>query len=223
MKTRLWYLGVVAVLAAMSGVLASSAGAGRLADGATVSGVTPTHAVAGQRVTIYGSSLNGMSTVTFGGVPARSVVVDPGGQWVRAVVPAGVPTGQVPVRLSDGSIVLSASLQIGPGSVPAAANRPPSYTSPGARVKVVVAPQVTGFSPTRGRVGSTVRIMGASLNGALWVMFGGVRAHVTKSSPSAVLALVPKNAHTGKIKVHTSGGTSVSSGIFRVLAPGAGV
>src|SRR5579884_4105720 len=224
MKTRMLYVGVVAVLAVTSFVLASAAGARTLAgDGATISGVAPAHAIAGQRVTIYGSNLNGMSTVTFGGVPARSVVVDPGGNWVRAVIPAGVPTGQVPITLSDGSIELSVNLQIGAGSVPAAANRPPSYTSAGAHVKVMVAPQISGFSPTMGHIGARVRITGAYLNGTQWLKFGGIRAQIMHASAHSIIALVPKHAHTGKIRVHTAGGTGVSTGVFRVLAPSAGV
>jgi len=224
MKTRIWYARVVAVLAATSCVLASAAGARTLGgDGATVTSVSPAHAVSGQRVMIYGTNLDGMSTVMFGGVPARSVVVDPGGGWVRAVIPAGAPIGQVPITLSDGSTELSLNMQIGAGSVPAAANRPPSYTSPSAHVKVVVAPQISGFSPTAGRVGSRVRITGASLNGALWVKFGGVRARIMASSASSIIALVPTHAHTGNIKVHTRGGTSLTAGFFRVLGRGAGV
>jgi len=223
MKTRIWYAGVLAVLALTSFVLASAAGARTLGEGAAIAGIKPAHAVAGQRVLIYGSNLGGMSNVTFGGVPSRSVVVDEGGGWIRAVVPPGAPVGQVPVTVSDGSSQLSVDMQIGAGSVPAAANRPPSYASRGAHVKVVVAPQIAGFSPIMGRVGSSVRIMGTHLGGAKWLKFGGALAHVMHSSSTSIIAKVPKHARTGKITVHTSGGTSLSVGVFRVLGSGAGI
>src|SRR5579862_907072 len=226
MKTRTWYGGIVAVLAATSCVLASSAGARTLAypTASSIAGIKPTHAVAGQRVLIFGSNLDGTSGVTFGGVPAKSVVVDPSGNWVRAVVPAGAPIGQVPVTLDlGGSTTYSVALQIGSGSVPAAANRPPSYTSRGVHAKVVVAPRISGFSPAAGHVGARVMISGANLNGTSWLKFGGVRAQIMHSSASSIIALVPKHAHTGKLTVHARGGTSVSVGVFRVLGRGAGV
>jgi len=219
MKTRIWCAGVVAMLVATSCMLASSAGARTLAaPEASVTGITPTHVVAGQRVTIYGSGLAGKTSVMFGSVPSRSVIADPAGTWIRAVVPTGAPVGKVPVTVSVGGARMSnLVLEIGAGSVPAAANRPPSTTSPNSHVKVVVAPRIIGFSPSMGHVGARVRIMGANLNGTQWLKFGGIRTQIVRSSASSIIAVVPKRAHTGKINVHTRGGTGVSTGAFRVL------
>jgi len=223
MKTRTSYAGVVAVLAATSCMLASSAGARTLAaPEAIISSVTPTHAVVGQRITIHGMNLNQTTAVTFGTEPSRSVVADPNGTWVRTVVPAGVPSGPVTITLNGGAHVTG--YQIDAGSVPAAANRPPNYSvGPGVHAKLVVAPRITAFSPSVGRAGSRVRVVGANLKGALWLKFGGVRASIMHASASSIVAVVPKHGRTGKITVHTRGGTGVSTGVFRVLGRGAGV
>jgi len=229
MRKRMWNCGVVAALAAMSCILASSAGARTLAGPgggaeAVVTSVSPTHAMAGQLVTIYGQNLNTTKSVTFGTVPSQSVVADPSGYWVRAVVPTGVPAGSVFITLDNHAAMKSGAnigpITIDPGSVTPVANPAPSATtgsSTGAGTKVVVAPRITVFSPAAARVGSKVRITGTHLNGALWVKFGGLKAKFTSSSPTTIFAFVPKRAHSGKIMVHTSGGTGVSTNTFRVV------
>src|SRR5204862_7706695 len=87
----------------------------------------------------------------------------------------------------------------------------------GAGVKVVLAPRITMFTPTAGKAGTKVRIIGANLAGASWVTFGGVKAHFTVSSATQIVGVVPKHAHSGKIKVHTSGGNGESTLGFRVI------
>jgi hypothetical protein len=106
-----------------------------------------------------------------------------------------------------------------PGSVPAAANPPlATKATGGVSVKVVRPPQITGFSPTAGPAGSRVMITGAHLGGAQWLKFGGTRARISRSTGTTIIALVPKNARSGKITVHTlSGGTGVSGQPFRVV------
>ena len=219
MRTRMLAVGIVGVLATIACALVASASARTVAaPEAQITGVTPMHAVVGQRITITGSGLNGTNAVTFGTVNATSVVVDPAGSWVRAVVPAGVPTGQVTITLDISGSPYSTSIQIGPGSVPAAANRPPSVTPKGGvQPKLRLAPRIATFSPHMGKVGTKVRITGANLNGAWWVKFGYVRAQIKSNTSKAIIAIVPRNAHSGKIRVHTSGGTGVSTGVFTIV------
>jgi IPT/TIG domain-containing protein len=205
----------------MTCLLAGSAGAGTLGDGeASVTGLTPKQAMVGQLVTISGINLDGTTSVTFGSVVSHSARVDPNGDWVRAVVPSGVQPGSVYVTLDNsGNPVSAGPLQILAGSVPAAANPQPPTAKKGGVVAPVtrVPPRIESFSPTAGRVGTKVRITGANLGGATWLKFAGVRAQMTMSSQSAIIVLVPKNAHSGKIAVHTAGGTGVSVGRFVVL------
>src|SRR5438874_1257912 len=136
MTRRFTYGGILAALA-ITWALAASAGARTLADGATITGVTPKQAMAGQLVTISGMSLDGTRSVTFGTVPSHSVQVDPGGTWVRAVVPTGVPEGSINISLDvQNNPVIFGPYQILPGSVPPAANPAPGATAAGGGVSV---------------------------------------------------------------------------------------
>ena len=82
--------------------------------------------------------------------------------------------------------------------------------------RVATAPRISKFSPTGGKAGTKVTINGANLSGATWLKFGGVRAKFTVSSANWIIAIVPKDAHSGKITIHTKGGTAVSTQRFNV-------
>ena len=70
----------MAAVVAISLAVVSSAGARTLAGPeAGITGVAPTHAVAGQLVTISGTGLDGTTAVTFGTIAASSMSVDPNG------------------------------------------------------------------------------------------------------------------------------------------------
>ena len=71
-------------------------------------------------------------------------------------------------------------------------------------------------SPTSGKVGASVRILGTNLTGATSVTFHGTAASFTTISASEIKATVPSGATTGKIQVVTPGGTLLSNVSFRV-------
>jgi len=220
MRTRIWFAALVAVVAGIGCSLAGAAGAHTLkAPEATITGVTPTQAIAGQLVTINGTNLDGTQGVVFGSVPAQSVSTDPNGHWVKAVVPAGVPTGSVFVSLNiAGTPYKVGPVTIGQGSMTPQPNPQPTASSGGgASRNVVVPPTIRIFSPSAGRRGTTVRITGSNFGGTTWVKFGGLKAQFRLSSSTAILAVVPKFAHSGKITVHARGGTAVSALRFRVV------
>ena len=224
MRTRISYASVVGALAGIVCVLAVSAGAQTRANGeGVVSGFTPNQAMAGQVVTIYGMNLDGTLSVAFGKVGSSSIAVDnTNGNWVRAVVPRGVAPGAVQITLDNSGNPASISgFRILPGSVsprnPAWPIRKTGATSSaqlGGKLKL--APRITGVSPTRGGAGTTVMITGANLGRALWLKFGGVRAHISQSSATMIIGRVPRHAHSGRITVHTAGGTGVSTQGFVV-------
>jgi hypothetical protein len=228
MRTRIWYVGVVGALAGIVCALAASAGAQTRANGeAVVSGYAPKQAMAGQVVTISGLNLDGTLSVAFGKAGSPSIAVDPNGTSVRAVVPVGVAPGAVYITLDNngnpasigGFVILSGSVPPGNPAYPqatAGAAKTGAASSAQTAGKLKLAPRITGFSPSRGSVGMSVTITGANLGGALWLKFGGVRAHISRSSASTIIGLVPKLAHSGKISVHTTGGTGVSSQRFVV-------
>jgi hypothetical protein len=216
MRTRNSYVGVVAAFAAISCILASSVGAQPRIYPLAVQllGILPQHGTAGDLVTINGLHLETTKAVSFGTVDAESISVDPGGFWVKVVVPAGVPDGPVQITLLvEGLRQSIGPFIIGTGSVPSGV---PSGAAKPSAVGVAPAPRITQFSPTAGKAGTKVTINGANLGKASWLKFGGVRAKFTVSSANWIIAIVPKNAHSGKITVHTSGGTAVSSKRFKV-------
>jgi len=201
--------------------LVGSAGAHTLAaPEATVSGFAPTQAIVGQLVTISGQNLDGTKSVIVGSTAAQSVSVDPYGTWVKVVVPAGVSPGNVYMTLDDmGSTQSIGPLLINPGSMPPQPNPQPTASKAGTSVKVVVAPRIVSFTPIAGRVGTLVKIRGANLTGTRWVSFGGVRTtHVVVLSANAVTTKVPLHAHSGKLLIHTNGGTSTSTQRFRIVS-----
>jgi hypothetical protein len=229
MRTRVWYASVVGVLAGIVCALAASAGAQTRANGeAVVNGYTPKQAMAGQVVTIYGTNLDGTLAVNFGKAGSPSIAVDPNGGSVRAVVPTGLTPGVVYITLdNNGNPASIGGFGILSGSVPPGNPSYPTATAGAAKTgatssaqlggKLRLAPRITGFSPTRGPAGMRVTISGANLGGALWLKFGGVRAHFSRLSARMVIGLVPRRAHSGRISVHTSGGTGVSSQRFVVV------
>jgi hypothetical protein len=54
-------------------------------------------------VIILGNGLTGASAVTFGGAPAKFAVMQP--TEIKAIVPAGAPTGYVKVTTSTGAVL----------------------------------------------------------------------------------------------------------------------
>ena len=76
-------------------------------------------------------------------------------------------------------------------------------------------PDITHFSPTSGKVGSTVKIWGYNLLTATGVTFNGVSASF-KVGSTLISAVVPAGATTGPIEVTTPDGTAQSKGEFTV-------
>lgn len=70
---------------------------------------------------------------------------------------------------------------------------------------------------TPGKVGSTVKVLGADLTGATNITFSGVTAVFTVVSASEITTTVPTGATTGTLQVVTPGGTLSSNAPFRVL------
>lgn len=80
------------------------------------------------------------------------------------------------------------------------------------------APVIDGFSPTSGRVGTPVTIVGANLADPTAVSFNGTAASDVSAAAdgSQVVATVPSGAKTGPITVVTAAGSATSAQSFRV-------
>jgi uncharacterized repeat protein (TIGR03803 family) len=151
--------------------------------------ISPAGAIVGATVTLTGVSLTQTSGVTIGGKAAAFAVVSD--TEVTAVVPAGAKTGQgITIKTAGGS-----------------ASKGP----------FAVDPNITGFTPTSGPVGTEVTITGTTFTGTSKVAFGGVDATSFQViNDSEVKATVPTGAATGPIAITTSAGTATTSTNFTV-------
>ncbi|MFF8993333.1 IPT/TIG domain-containing protein, partial [Streptomyces sp. NPDC014983] len=145
---------------------------------------------------IVGSNLTGAS-VTFNGVPATGVVVDPTGTVLTGVTPAGA-AGNVPVVVTTpgGSTTVTGGF---------------TYVAPPGPVVILLAP-VTG--PVAG--GTAFTIVGSNLTGAS-VTFNGVPATGVVVDPTGTVltGLTPAGAAGNvPVVVTTPGGSTTVTGGF---------
>lgn len=83
-------------------------------------------------------------------------------------------------------------------------------------------PTIINFSPTAGRVGRSVQVLGSNFDPNVAgnvVTIGGVVASVTAASPTAITIEVPVGAATGAVTVETNGMLATSPQQFQVLLP----
>jgi uncharacterized repeat protein (TIGR03803 family) len=152
--------------------------------------LTAASGLVGSSVSIFGQGFSSSSVVKFGGVTASGIVRQ-GTTYITVPVPAGALTGSVTV--ATGSTTLTSNSIFN------------------------VLPKVKTFSPTSGKVGTSVVITGVSLTQTSAVKFDGVAAtSFTVNSDTQITAVVPAGAKTGKIAVTTKGGASSSSTAFTV-------
>ena len=77
-------------------------------------------------------------------------------------------------------------------------------------------PTISSFTPSSGKVGSSVTITGTNFNGTTSVTFGGVAATFTVSSSTKITTKVPTGAKTGAISVTTPLGTATTKNTYSV-------
>jgi subtilisin family serine protease len=86
-----------------------------------------------------------------------------------------------------------------------------------ADVVILAKPTITAFTPTHGKVGTTVSITGTNFGPGTKVFFNGTPAtDVRVLSETTVEAAVPAGATSGPITVSNAGGSSASTGTFTV-------
>jgi CSLREA domain-containing protein len=78
-------------------------------------------------------------------------------------------------------------------------------------------PTITGFTPTRGPVGTTVTITGTNFIGATDVSFNGTAAVNPTITDTQIPATVPSGATTGAITVTAPNGTATTTGLATPL------
>jgi uncharacterized repeat protein (TIGR03803 family) len=143
--------------------------------------------VVGTKVLILGNELNGSTAVKFNGTAAAFTVVSD--TEITTTVPKGATSGNITVMTQSGTLASNVTFR--------------------------VTPQVLGFSPTNGPVGTSVVITGESFTGAIHVHFGSVEAvSFTVDSDTQITAIVPPGTTSGDISVCTAGGSGYSRTAF---------
>ncbi|MBU5635303.1 IPT/TIG domain-containing protein [Geomonas sp. Red69] len=160
----------------------------------TITGFTPGYGGVGTAVTVTGSNFTGVTAVKFNGVSAPFTVTS--GTTLVTGVPAGATSGKLTVTATGGTATSSSSFSVSGKSV---------------------APRIKSFSPSSGKVGSTITVTGTNLGGMTSARIGGVGAPFAVVSAGKVLLTVPTGAKSGRISVTTAGGTGTSSSNFTVL------
>lgn len=156
-------------------------------------GFQPVNAGIGTVVTITGLTLNKVTGVSFGGVPATAFTVDTNLNTITAVVGNGA-SGYVKVTTTT----VSDSL---PG------------------FNFFLSPVITSFTPTVAAQGTMVTIVGTNLSGTTAVSFGGVPASsFNVISPDTITAYVGAGS-SGVISVTNPAGTASLNGFVYVPSP----
>lgn len=158
-----------------------------------ITGFTPSMGGVGQMVTITGQNFVKIDTVTFfnGKSALEFQLLSQTSLIVK--VPAGAETGKISVGNWLGTSVSEAPFTI------------------------LVAPNITAFTPTSGSVGSLIAITGTGFTGTTGVKFGAISAQFAVASDTLVNATVPAGVISScKIAVVNPAGVATSSTRFRV-------
>ena len=156
----------------------------------TVTGFTPGSGVPGTTVVITGTHFDTATAVAFNTASTTTFTINSPTQ-ITVNVPSAATTGKIKVTNAAGAFSSVASF--------------------------LVPPTITSFSPTSGRVGTSVIINGKTFTNASSVKINGVAATFTVNTSIRITATVPSSATSGKISVITPGGTAASSTSFTVL------
>jgi uncharacterized repeat protein (TIGR03803 family) len=143
----------------------------------------------GETVAILGNDLTGTTSVSFNGTAASFTVVS--ATEITAKVPACATTGKIDVTTPSGTLTSNQSFR--------------------------VRPQIFGFSPTSGPVGTRVVVTGESFTRAAAVTLAYEwPMSFTVNSDTQITATIPTGATTGEISIRDPGGVAHSTTKFTV-------
>lgn len=160
----------------------------KFVPGPSITSFSPTSAATGQTVTINGTNLSEVTSVSFGGTPAASFVIVNNNQ-IDAVVAVGT-SGNVTVVNPVGSSSFAGFDYIAP---------------PGA-------PTIVSFAPTSSIVGGLVTISGSNFTNATAVKFGGTDATSYNIVNSSTIQAIVGPGNTGSVSVTNGFGTGSKAG-----------
>jgi hypothetical protein len=143
----------------------------------------------GTNVVLQGGGFQGVTSVEFNGT--RATFTFRSSIQVDAVVPSGASTGPIRLITTNGTFTTTELFHL------------PS--------------RITSFNPNSGKRDDVITIDGQNLSGTTRVLFNGVEASFTLTSPTRLTAVVPAAATSGRITVESPAGSVLSSGTFNVI------
>ena len=143
----------------------------------------------GTNVVLQGGGFHGVTGVEFNGT--RATFTFRSSIQVDAIVPAGASTGPIRLITTNGTFTTTGLFHL------------PS--------------RINSFNPNSGERDDVVSIDGQNLSGTTRVLFNGVEASFTLTSPTRLAAVVPAAATSGRISIETPAGSVLSSGTFNVI------
>jgi hypothetical protein len=149
----------------------------------------PAFGATGTNVTLQGGGFHGTTAVDFNGTTAAFTVRS--STLLDAVVPANATSGPLRITTTNGTFTTSEFFHL-----PA---------------------RINSFNPNSGRSGDSITIDGQNLAGTTRVLFNGVEASFTLTSPTRLTAVIPPAATSGRITVESPAGSILSSGTFNVI------
>lgn len=144
---------------------------------------------------------------------------------IRVISTAGSLLQTIPFNGTNGSLPVAPLVQSSDGKMVGVAEESGSVSQGNTASGTVFtldagltppAPSVLNFSPSTGKVGSSVMIHGGHFIGCSQVSFNGVSASFQVLNTGTIMATVPTGATTGPIMVTNSGGTARTTKNFRV-------
>ena len=153
----------------------------------SITSFSPSSGRVGNTVVITGTNFTGATVVKFNNLSAPSFVINSNTQ-ITVIVPTNATTGPLSVTTFVQAISTN---------------------------NFVVPPTIYSFSPSFGKPGTNVTILGANLLGSTTVSFNGANAVVAGGGASnQITATVPAAATSGPITVTTTNGSFTTSSNF---------
>jgi IPT/TIG domain len=181
---------------AVTALAGSGTSSGSLLQAPTVTGLSATSGHAGDTVTISGTAIAKLVSVTFDGVAASFKAPAPDGSSVQVAVPAAATDGVVTLTTAAGS-----------------ASSVSTFT---------VLPSIASFTPASGPAGTSLTISGSGFGALDSVEFtadGDANGIPVSHSATQIVVQVPANAKPGPFTVYTHSGADdvTSTGSFSPL------
>ena len=159
--------------------------------GPFIASFSPASGNIGDTVIITGLHFTTATAVKFNGASA-SFAPPTTDTSLTAIVPANASSGPITVSNTVGGYTTSSNFYL--------------------------PPVITSISPTNGRAGTNVAILGTSFTNATRVTFNGMdAASFTTNSSTQITAVAPAGVTTGPIQISTPGGANPPNSIFVVL------